>query len=110
MAWAPRRRWPLPRGASRADIEAAYPGWEVIDEDAIDLSGVPLYRYVRNADPRIYRLRRDGELTAARRRRGINPDVLRYAARRLARYAPATKAADVLKPFSLDRDRSGPSP
>jgi hypothetical protein len=31
-----------------------------------------------------------------------NPDVLRYAARRLARYAPATKAADVLKPIDLE--------
>ena len=31
-----------------------------------------------------------------------NPDVLRYAARRLARYAPATKAADVLKPIGLE--------
>jgi SAM-dependent methyltransferase len=58
LAWAPRRRWPLPRGAGRADIEAAYPGWEVIDEDDVDVSGVPLYRYVKNADPRFYRLRR----------------------------------------------------
>ena len=31
-----------------------------------------------------------------------NPDVLRYAAHRLARYAPATKAADVLKPIDLE--------
>ena len=59
LAWARRRRWPLPRGASRADIEAAYPGWKVIDEDPVDVSGVPLYRYVKNADPRFYRLRRD---------------------------------------------------
>ena len=59
LAWAPRRRWPLPRGAGRAEIEAAYPGWQVIDEDPVDVSGVPLYRYVKNADPRFYRLRRD---------------------------------------------------
>lgn len=58
LAWARRRRWPLPRGASRADIEAAYPGWKVIDEDAFDPSGAPLYRFVRNADPRFYRLRK----------------------------------------------------
>ena len=58
VAWAPRRRWVLPRGASRAAIEAAYPGWEVVDEDAIDPSGVPLYRFARDADPRIYRLRK----------------------------------------------------
>jgi SAM-dependent methyltransferase len=37
LAWAPGRRGPLPRGASRA----------------------PLYRYVKRADPRFYRLRRD---------------------------------------------------
>lgn len=59
VAWAPRRRWVLPRGASRADIEAAYPEWQVIDEIAADMSGVPLYRYARNAEPRFYRLRRD---------------------------------------------------
>ena len=59
MAWAPRRRGPLPRGASRADIEAAYPAWTVIDEEAIDVSGAPFYRYMRKADPRLYRLRHD---------------------------------------------------
>jgi SAM-dependent methyltransferase len=32
-----------------------------------------------------------------------NADVLRYAARRLERYGPATKAADVLKPIGLPR-------
>jgi SAM-dependent methyltransferase len=59
LAWAPRRRGPMPRGASRGDIEAAYPAWSVIDEEALDASGAPLYRYVRNADPRFYRLRRN---------------------------------------------------
>ena len=37
MAWARGRRGPLPRGASRGDIEAAFPGWTVIDEQAIDV-------------------------------------------------------------------------
>jgi SAM-dependent methyltransferase len=59
LAWTPGRRWPLPRGASRAGIEAAYPGWQVIDEDALDVSGLALYRYARNAEPRFYRLRRN---------------------------------------------------
>jgi ubiquinone/menaquinone biosynthesis C-methylase UbiE len=58
LAWAPRRRGPLPRGAGRGDVEAAYPEWTVIDEDTFDPTGAPLYRYVRNADPRFYRLRR----------------------------------------------------
>jgi SAM-dependent methyltransferase len=56
MAWAPGRRGPLPRGASPADIEAAFPDWKVIDDQAMDASEAP--RYVSRADPRIYRLRR----------------------------------------------------
>jgi SAM-dependent methyltransferase len=59
VAWAPGRRLGLPRGASRADIEAAYPEWTVIDEEAVDLSGAPFYRYVRNIKHHLYRLRRD---------------------------------------------------
>lgn len=58
VAWAPGRRGPLPRGASRADIEAAYPAWDVIDEERVDVSGAPFYRHMRKADPRLYRLRR----------------------------------------------------
>jgi SAM-dependent methyltransferase len=56
-AFSPGRRGPLPRGASRAEIEASFPGWSVVDETAIDLSDAP--GYVRRADPRFYRLRRD---------------------------------------------------
>ena len=59
LSWAPGRRGPLPRGASRSDIEAAYPAWKVIGEDVIDPSGAPLYRYVKRADPRCYWLRRE---------------------------------------------------
>jgi SAM-dependent methyltransferase len=55
--FSPGRRGPLPRGASRAGIEAAFPDWTVIDDTAIDLSRAP--GYVRRADPRFYRLRRD---------------------------------------------------
>lgn len=58
VAWAPGRRGPLPRGASRADIEAAYPAWDVLDEEGVDVSGAPFYRHMRNADPRLVRLRR----------------------------------------------------
>ena len=57
MAWAPGRRGPLPRGASREDIDAAFPEWTVIDEEAMNVSDAP--RYVRRANPRIYRLRRN---------------------------------------------------
>jgi SAM-dependent methyltransferase len=56
LAWAPARRGPLPRGASRADIEAAFPSWTVIDESEFDVSGLP--PPLRRVDPRCYRLRR----------------------------------------------------
>jgi SAM-dependent methyltransferase len=29
LAWKPRRRGPLPRGVSRSEIEASFPGWEI---------------------------------------------------------------------------------
>jgi SAM-dependent methyltransferase len=58
MAWSPGRRGPLPRGASREDIQAAFPEWSLIDDQAMNLpSGAP--GYVRRADPRFYRLRRE---------------------------------------------------
>jgi SAM-dependent methyltransferase len=58
MAWGPRRRGPLWRGASRGDIEAAYPEWTVIDEQGFDVSRARFYRHVKNPDPHFYRLRR----------------------------------------------------
>jgi SAM-dependent methyltransferase len=56
-AAAPGHRGPLPRGASREEIEAAYPAWSVIDDDPFDVSGAP--GPFRHAHPRWYRLRRD---------------------------------------------------
>jgi hypothetical protein len=56
IAWAPGRRGPLPRGASRQEVEAAFPGWTIIDEDALPASALP--RLLKEADPRLYRLRR----------------------------------------------------
>jgi SAM-dependent methyltransferase len=59
-AWAPGRRGPLPRGASRSDIEAAYPMWTVIDEEPFDVvTGARFYKHIRKADPHVYRLRRE---------------------------------------------------
>ncbi len=54
MAWEPGRRGPLPRGASREDIEAAFSGWKVVDEQTMDVRGAP--GYVKRAVPRFYRL------------------------------------------------------
>lgn len=58
MAWKPGRRGPLPRGASPEEIQGAFPEWTLIDGKAMDMpSGAP--GYVRRAEPRLYRLRRN---------------------------------------------------
>ena len=58
MSWQPGRRGPLPRGASRADIQAALPEWSLIDDQAMNLpSSAP--GYVKRGEPRFYRLRRE---------------------------------------------------
>ncbi|MCA9425973.1 MAG: class I SAM-dependent methyltransferase, partial [Candidatus Omnitrophica bacterium] len=55
-AFLPGRRGPLPRGIGREEIEQAYSGWMITDEEAFDLAGAP--RFVQKAQPRFYRLRR----------------------------------------------------
>jgi len=55
--FAPRRRGPLPRGASRADIERALPGWTITDVEVADSEPDALARLLR-FDERFYRLRR----------------------------------------------------
>jgi hypothetical protein len=57
--FAPRRRGPLPRGASRADIERAFPGWAITDIEVADTEPDALARLMR-FDERFYRLRRNG--------------------------------------------------
>lgn len=56
LAFTPGHRGPLPRGMSRAEIEATYPGWTVAEEVPQDLRGAP--SVVRRARPSWYRLRR----------------------------------------------------
>lgn len=58
MTWTPGRRGPLPRGASREDIQAAFPNWSLNDDEAMDVPP-EAPGYVKRADPRFYRLRRD---------------------------------------------------
>ena len=58
--FAPRRRGPLPRGASRADVERAFPGWEVTDVEVADAEPDVLARLFK-FDERFYRLRRNGK-------------------------------------------------
>jgi SAM-dependent methyltransferase len=55
--FAPRRRAPLPRGASRGDIERAFPGWQITDVEIADTEPDPLARLFR-FEERFYRLRR----------------------------------------------------
>ncbi len=40
-AFSPGPRGPLPRGISREEIERAYGGWTILDEEAFDLTGAP---------------------------------------------------------------------
>ena len=56
-AFSPGRKGPTPRGLSREDVETAYAGWIVVDEEPFDSSGMPAV--FNKANPRWYRLRRD---------------------------------------------------
>ena len=58
LAFQPGRRGPLPRGASRADIMAAFTGWAITADEPADTSGMP--GPLKNAAPRWYRLSRQG--------------------------------------------------
>lgn len=55
--FAPRRRGPLPRGASRSDVERAFPGWEVTDVEVADAEPDAIARRLK-FDEHWYRLRR----------------------------------------------------
>jgi hypothetical protein len=57
--FVPRRRGPLPRGASRADVERAFPGWEITDVEVADTEPDPIARLFKFEES-FYRLRRDG--------------------------------------------------
>jgi len=57
--FTPRRRAPLPRGASRADVERAFPGWEIADVEVADVKPDTIARLFK-FDERFYRLRRKG--------------------------------------------------
>ncbi len=55
--FAPRRRGPLPRGCTRADVEAAFPAWQITDAIDADTDPDPIAR-VFKFDEVFYRLRR----------------------------------------------------
>ena len=53
----PRRRGPLPRGASREEVERAFPGWEITDVEVADTEPDAIARLFK-FNERFYRLRR----------------------------------------------------
>ena len=55
--FAPRRRGPLPRGCTKADVEAAFPAWQITDAIDADTDPDPIAR-VFKFDEVFYRLRR----------------------------------------------------
>ena len=55
--FAPRRRGPLPRGASRDDVERVFPGWQITDVEVADTEPDAIAKLFR-FDERFYRLRR----------------------------------------------------
>jgi SAM-dependent methyltransferase len=55
--FAPRRRGPLPRGASRSEVESAFPDWEITDVEIADTDPEAIAKLMK-FDERFYRLRR----------------------------------------------------
>lgn len=58
LVW-PRRRRPMIRGADRSDIEAAFPGWTIIDVEPSHFSLPRLVQMIMRPDEQWYRLRRE---------------------------------------------------
>jgi SAM-dependent methyltransferase len=58
LAWEPRRRGPLPRGASLGEIEEAFPGWSAGDAGATNFQAPKPIELLLKPNERWYRLRR----------------------------------------------------
>jgi SAM-dependent methyltransferase len=58
LAWAPKRRGPLPRGVSRSEIEAAFPGWDVTDVGESGFEAPKPVELLLKPEERWYRLLR----------------------------------------------------
>ncbi|RVW10817.1 class I SAM-dependent methyltransferase [Prescottella agglutinans] len=57
FSFSPGRRGPLPRGASRGDVEEALRNWTVVEDVALDTTGAR--GLLAKAEPRFFRLVRD---------------------------------------------------
>jgi SAM-dependent methyltransferase len=58
LAWEPRRRGPLPRGASREELEAAFPGWIVEDLGRTSFEAPKPVEVIAAPNEHWYRIRR----------------------------------------------------
>jgi SAM-dependent methyltransferase len=58
LAWSPKRRGPLPRGASRSAIEAAFPGWTATEVGTTGFEAPKPVELLMRPNERWYRLRR----------------------------------------------------
>ena len=56
LSWRPGFRGPLPHGASREDIQAAFPDWALVSDEVADVSDAA--GFIKKAEPHFYRLRR----------------------------------------------------
>jgi SAM-dependent methyltransferase len=56
LAWAPRRRGPLPRGVSPGEIEAAFPEWDVDDVGETGFEAPKPVELLMKPEERWYRL------------------------------------------------------
>lgn len=59
LVWTPRRRGPLPRGASRDEVEEAFPGWNITDVEPSYFEAPAPVELLMKPDEHWYRLRRD---------------------------------------------------
>ncbi len=58
LAWAPKRRGPLPRGVSRSEIEEDFPGWTITDVEPSYFKAPAPIETLLKPDEHWYRLRR----------------------------------------------------
>jgi SAM-dependent methyltransferase len=59
LAWAPRRRGPLPRGVSVDEIQEAFPGWTLTEVGPTHFEAPGPVELLMKPDERWYRLRRE---------------------------------------------------
>jgi SAM-dependent methyltransferase len=61
LAWTPRHRGPLPRGASVADLQAAFPGCQITDQGPTGFRAPPPVELMVRPNEHWYRIRLNGD-------------------------------------------------